>query len=98
MKYFQKLLRVPTTDLADEAVKELSAKVKDNPQAIKHFENRCFRKSEWGLQYRNDVVPEGIDIDECETSVRILKDTLLHKSKGFTSPAVIDLVCGPIEN
>lgn len=43
-------------------------------------------------------MPEGIDIDDCETSVRILKDTLLHKSKGFTSPALIDLVCGPIEN
>lgn len=95
MKYFQKVLRVPTTYLANEAFKELSAKVKDNPQAIKHFENRWFRKSEWGLQYRNEV---GIDIDDCETSVRILKDTLLHKSKGFTSPALIDLVCGPIEN
>lgn len=41
---------------------------------------------------------EGIDIDDCETSVRILKeDILLHKSKGFTSPALIDLVCGPIK-
>lgn len=43
-------------------------------------------------------MPEGIDIDDYETSVRILNDTLLHKSKGFTSPALIDLVCGPIEN
>lgn len=98
MKYFQKVLRAPTTDSANEAFKELSTKVKDNPQAIKHFENRWFRKSEWGLQYRNEVVPEGIDVDDCEASVRILKDTLLHKSKGFTSPALIDLVCSPIEN
>lgn len=37
MKYFKKVLRVPTTDLANEAFKELSAKVKDNPRAIKHL-------------------------------------------------------------
>lgn len=98
MKCFQKVLRAPTTDSANDAFKELSAKVKDNPQVIKYFENWWSRRSEWEQSSRNELVPQGIDIEDCETSVRLLKDTLLHRCKGFTSPALIYLVCSSLEN
>ncbi|XP_023312633.1 uncharacterized protein LOC111692756 [Anoplophora glabripennis] len=94
MNLFRKVMYSETEDELNMMILNFKQSSQDFPNFINRFEKFYLRSHEWLYVHRKNIIIRGNNTNNyAEASIRILKDIILHRTKGYNCVALVDFIC-----